>query len=85
MCAACAMSAPAGPKSAADESRRSRMFGERALRTNTAPIELLVENVEYFKTCKLDYHEGEKYPQLERDLTKPDLLTQILKSLAPKQ
>ena len=55
----------------------------QAARTNTAPIELLVENVEYFKTCKLDYHEGEKYPQLQRDPAKPDLLTEILKPLAP--
>jgi len=40
---------------------------------------LLVENNEYFKTCKIDYHEGEKYPYLQRDESKPDLLTQILK------
>ena len=52
-------------------------------RTNSAPIELLVENEDYFKSCKLDYHEGEKYPRLERDSTKPDLLTGILKSRAP--
>ena len=51
--------------------------------TNTAPIELLVENEDYFKSCKLDYHEGEKYPRLERDPTKPDLLSEILKPLAP--
>ncbi len=57
----------------------------RAATTNTAPIELLVENVEYFKTCKVDYHDGEKYPQLERDPSKPDLLTEILKPLAPAQ
>ena len=48
-----------------------------------APIELLVENEDYFKTCKLDYHDGEKYPRLERDAAKPDLLTQILKPLTP--
>jgi predicted metalloprotease with PDZ domain len=55
----------------------------KTARTNTAPIELLVENEDYFKSCKLDYHEGEKYPRLERDSTKPDLLTGILKSRAP--
>jgi predicted metalloprotease with PDZ domain len=48
-------------------------------KTSESPIELLVENNEYFKTCKVDYHEGEKYPCLERDESKPDLLTQILK------
>ena len=52
-------------------------------RTNTAPIELLVENTDYFKTCKVDYHEGDKYPTLERDPSRPDLLSQILKPLAP--
>jgi predicted metalloprotease with PDZ domain len=55
----------------------------QAARTNTAPIELLVENDDYFKTCKLDYHEGEKYPRLERDADKPDLLSEILKPLTP--
>ena len=51
--------------------------------TNTVPIELLVENEDYFKACKVDYHEGEKYPRLERDSTKPDLLKEILKPRAP--
>ena len=55
----------------------------KAAMTNTAPIELLVENEDYFKSCKLDYHEGEKYPWLERNSTKPDLLKEILKPLTP--
>jgi len=53
--------------------------------TNTAPIELLVENDDYFKTCKLDYPQGDKYPCLQRDPSKPDLLAHILKPLAPPQ
>ena len=52
-------------------------------KTNTAPIELLVENDEFFKTCSVDYHDGERYPRLERDTTKPDLLAEILKPLTP--
>lgn len=52
--------------------------------TNPAPVELLVENEEYFKTCKVNYHGGEKYPLLERDSAKPDLLSQILKPLTPE-
>ena len=52
--------------------------------TNTAPVELLVENADYFKTCQLDYHEGEKYPQLERDPAKKDLLGEILKPMTPE-
>jgi predicted metalloprotease with PDZ domain len=46
-------------------------------------LELLVMNADYFKTCKLDYHEGEKYPVLTRDETKTDLLSDILKPLTP--
>jgi hypothetical protein len=52
-------------------------------KTNSAPLELLVENDDYFKTCKLDYHAGEKYPCVERDATRPDLLGDILKPRAP--
>ena len=52
-------------------------------KSDAAPLELLVENEDYFKTCKLDYHDGEKYPRLERDATKPDLLAEILKPLTP--
>ncbi|HLZ41777.1 MAG TPA: hypothetical protein VKQ11_12490 [Candidatus Sulfotelmatobacter sp.] len=48
-------------------------------KNSTAPIELLVENTDYFKTYKLDYHGGELYPHLVRDDSKPDLLTEILK------
>lgn len=52
--------------------------------TNRAPIELLVENDEYYKTFRLDYHGGEKYPVLERDASKPDLLDAIIQPLTPK-
>jgi len=53
----------------------------KAAATNSAPVELLVENEEYFKTCPVNYHEGEKYPVLVRDSAKPDLLGEILKPL----
>ena len=53
--------------------------------TNASPIALLVENDDYFKQCKVDYHGGEKYPCLERMPAKPDLLGEILKPLAPVQ
>lgn len=49
--------------------------------TPAAPIEFIVENGEFFKTCAIDYHDGERYPHLERDPKKPDLLEQILKPL----
>ena len=53
-------------------------------KTNSAPIELLVENGEFFKTAKIEYHGGEKYPTLERDPAKPDLLSRILAPLTPE-
>jgi len=46
--------------------------------SNTA-LELLVENTEYYKTYKLDYHGGEKFPHLVRDEGKPDVLSEIIK------
>jgi predicted metalloprotease with PDZ domain len=52
--------------------------------TNSAPIELLVENDDYYKTYRVNYHGGEKYPVLERDATKPDLLDQIIQPLTPE-
>jgi predicted metalloprotease with PDZ domain len=52
----------------------------KAAKDGTAPIELLVENTDYYKTYKIDYHGGEKYPHLVRDESKPDLLSDILKS-----
>jgi len=48
----------------------------------TAPIELLVLNDDYYRTCSVDYHGGEKYPHLVRDESKPDLLDDIIKPLA---
>ncbi len=51
-----------------------------AAKTSTAPIELIVENADYFRNVKLDYHGGEKYPHLVRDESKPDLLTEIYKA-----
>jgi predicted metalloprotease with PDZ domain len=50
--------------------------------TNRAPIELLMERDDYYQTCTVDYHGGEKYPVLERDPSKPDLLDEILQPLA---
>jgi len=52
--------------------------------TNGAPIELLIENSDYFKNYRLDYHGGEKYPCLERVPAKPDLLAEIIKPLTPE-
>jgi len=48
-------------------------------RNAEAPVELLVENGDAFKTCRLDYRDGERYPHLERDASKPDRLMEIIK------
>jgi predicted metalloprotease with PDZ domain len=42
-------------------------------------VELIVENTGYYKIIRLDYHGGERYPQLERVSGVPDRLDQILK------
>ncbi len=48
------------------------------------PLELLVLDKAYYKTIKLDYHEGERFPELVRDADKPDLLNRILKPLSTR-
>jgi predicted metalloprotease with PDZ domain len=52
----------------------------KSAKSGSAPIALLVENTEYYKTYNIDYHAGEKYPHLVRDESKPDLLSEILKA-----
>jgi predicted metalloprotease with PDZ domain len=44
-------------------------------------IELIVENTGYFKTVRIDYHEGEKYPHLERVQGTRDVLDDILEPM----
>jgi predicted metalloprotease with PDZ domain len=43
------------------------------------PLDLLVKDGEFYTTHHVDYHDGERYPRLERDTSKPDLLTEIAK------
>jgi hypothetical protein len=45
---------------------------------NASPIELLVKNSDRFRTVVLDYHNGLRYPHLERDGSGPARLDQIL-------
>jgi predicted metalloprotease with PDZ domain len=46
-------------------------------------IDLLVENGEFFKTYHADYDGGERYPHLVAEGGKADLLTAIIRPLAP--
>jgi predicted metalloprotease with PDZ domain len=41
------------------------------------PIQLLMENTEYFRTVSLDYFDGPRHPHLIRDNGKPDMLSAI--------
>ena len=46
---------------------------------NTAPIALLIKDGEYYRTYNIDYHDGEKYPHIVRDKSKPDLISDIIR------
>jgi predicted metalloprotease with PDZ domain len=54
----------------------------RAAKGTADPIELIVSNSNEFRTVRLNYHDGEKYPRLERVQGTPALLDEILKPLA---
>jgi len=45
------------------------------------PLEFLVKDGEFYKSFRVDYTGGERYPHLVRDNSTPDLLSAIL---APK-
>ncbi len=49
----------------------------------TGPIELIVQNGEFFTTASVDYHGGELYPHLERVTGKADWLEALTKPLVP--
>ena len=49
---------------------------------NSKPIELLIKNAGYFKTFTIHYHDGQRYPHLERDAARPDLLEKIIQPRA---
>jgi len=49
---------------------------------NADPVELLIKDGEFYKTYRINYHGGLRYPHLERDTSKPDLLTAIISPLA---
>lgn len=50
-----------------------------ATKVSAAPLEFVVENGSFQETYKLNYRGGDRYPHLERDATKPDLLGEIIK------
>jgi predicted metalloprotease with PDZ domain len=54
----------------------------KAAKDERTKLELLVMNGDYYKNFILDYHGGERYAHLVREEGKPDLLVDIIKSLA---
>jgi len=56
----------------------------KAAKNNDQPIRFLVVSDDYYKTCTVNYHGGERYPHLVRVEGKPDLLDDIAKPLAGK-
>ncbi len=53
----------------------------KAAQGNTAPVELLVENGQFFQTYSVSYHDGDRNPHLERASGQPDLLDEMLTPL----
>ncbi len=43
------------------------------------PVTLLLVNDDYYRTFSLNYHDGERYPHLERNTSRPDLLEDVLR------
>jgi predicted metalloprotease with PDZ domain len=54
----------------------------KAAQESRQPIELLIENAQFFKTYSIDYHDGPKNPHLKRVTGQPDILSDILKPLS---
>jgi predicted metalloprotease with PDZ domain len=50
--------------------------------TSATPLELLIKTGDYYKTYRVDYRGGERYPHLERDSAAPDLISLISAPLA---
>jgi len=51
-----------------------------ASKNSSQPLQLLVENTDYFRTFNLDYHGGERYPHLVRDESRSDILSDIIRA-----
>jgi predicted metalloprotease with PDZ domain len=52
-----------------------------ATKSGDGKIDLLVENADFFRTHTQEYKDGKRYPRLERDDSKADLLTAIFQPL----
>src|SRR5207248_4779649 len=50
-----------------------------ALKARTTPLQLLVENIGYYKTYRVDYDGGLRFPHLARNEGQAEVLGQIIK------
>jgi predicted metalloprotease with PDZ domain len=50
----------------------------QAARKSTKPIEIAAEHGDVVRTFRINYHEGDRFPHLERIGSRPDLLSMIL-------
>ena len=53
----------------------------KAAKTNSAAIEFLVKNGDHYSTVHVDYHDGLRYPLLERDANVPARRASLASSL----
>ena len=65
-----------GDKYSSDVLRDAIIAGRGGSKT----IELLLQNQDVFLTIQVDYHDGLRYPHLERVKATPDLLGEIVKA-----
>ena len=49
-----------------------------AAASSAPPLELLIKTGDYFEVHRIDYHGGDRYPHLERESGKSDLLSAII-------
>lgn len=54
----------------------------REAKNGSQPIELSIQNGAFVNAYRINYHSGEKYPDLERNPAVPDLLDEVIKPIA---
>jgi hypothetical protein len=52
----------------------------KAAKGDAAPMQLLVENSEYYRTYAVNYHDGDRYPHLVRETSRPDYLGDMIRA-----
>ena len=57
----------------------------KAAKDTSQPVTLLVVVDDYFRTCVINYHGGDKFPHLVRDSDKPDYLDELIKPRSASQ